>query len=196
MFVVDHVLVSDDVLDAPFTCALSACHGACCVHGDSGAPLEADERAMLEAVLPVVRERLRPEALAVIEQDGVWEETDEDGFATTCVDNRECVFVVYDGPVAKCSIQQAYHAGEVAFEKPLSCHLFPIRIETYGEYDVLNYEQIDLCEPGRRYGCETHLQLADFLREPLERKYGAAWYQRFQASRRARRKALDYPPES
>lgn len=195
MFVVDHVLVSDDLLDARFTCNLGACHGACCVQGDSGAPLEPEERSELEAVLPRVRHKLRPEALAVIKRQGVWEETNEGEFATTCVNNRECVFVVYEGPVAKCAIQKAYHAGRVSFEKPVSCHLFPIRVENYGEYDVLNYEQIDLCQPGRQYGCKTTLQLADYLREPLERKYGATWYQHFQASRRARREALDYPPE-
>lgn len=196
MFVVDHVLVSDDLLDAPFTCNLGACHGACCVHGDSGAPLEPDERAELEAVLPKVRKHLRPEALDVIEREGVWEVTSDGDYATTCVNSRECVFVVYEGPVAKCAIQKAYQAGRVSFEKPISCHLFPVRIENYGEYDVLNYEQIDVCAPGRAYGCRTELQLVDFLRTPLERKYGAAWYQQLQATRQARREALDFSSES
>ncbi len=98
MFAVDHVLISDDLLDAPFCCNLGACHGACCVKGDSGAPLEPEERARLEEILPEVRKNLRPEALKVIEQKGVWEEVGKEEYATTCVGGEECVFGTYDGP--------------------------------------------------------------------------------------------------
>ena len=179
MFVVDDILISDEVLTARFACNLAACHGGCCVEGDSGAPLEPDERAHLEAVLPRVRKHLTPEALAVIEEDGVWEETAPGTYATTCVDGGACVFVTYDGPIAKCGIQKAYREGRVSFEKPISCHLYPIRISQYGGYEVLNYEQIPLCDPARDYGCKHHVRLEHFLREPLVRKYGADWYQRF-----------------
>ena len=182
MFAVGNVLISDDVLDAPFTCDLGACHGGCCVQGDSGAPLEPDERAQLEAVLPIVREALRPEALAVIEQQGVWETVEDGGYATTCVNGAECVFVTYDGPVAKCAIQNAYYAGQTDFEKPISCHLFPLRIERVGDYDLVNYEQIDLCAPARALGQRLNMQTATFLEKPLTRKYGADWYQDFLAA--------------
>ncbi|MEL6445849.1 MAG: DUF3109 family protein [Bacteroidota bacterium] len=191
MFAVDHVLVSDAVLDAPFACHLGRCLGGCCVHGDRGAPLDPDERQELEHALPVVRDRLRPEALAVIDRDGVWEEDEPGHYATTTVDNRECVFVVYDRAVAKCALQQAYHAGRLTFEKPISCHLYPIRIETYPTddgpgTDVVNYEQIDLCRPAINHGTRTNTQLADFLETPLTRKYGPDWYQRFRAAVRDR----------
>ncbi|MEM6644805.1 MAG: DUF3109 family protein [Bacteroidota bacterium] len=179
MFAVGHVLISDDVLDAPFTCNLGACFGGCCVQGESGAPLEPHERAQLEAALPIVRDVLRPEALEVIERDGVWEELEDGSYATTCVGGAECVFVEYHGRVAKCSIQNAYYASRTDFEKPISCHLFPLRIERVGDYDLVNYEAIDLCAPARALGRKLNVQTATFLEKPLTRKYGAAWYQDF-----------------
>lgn len=182
MFAVGDVLISDAVLDAPFTCHLGRCKGACCVHGSSGAPLEPEERAELERVLPIVEKDLRPEARAVIAKDGVWEEVRPGEYGTTCVDGQECVFVVYDkAGVAQCAIQQAFHAGRTDFEKPISCHLFPIRVETYGGTDVLNYEQADLCAPAVAHGRRLGVPLYDFLRAPLVRKYGAEWYEEFRA---------------
>ena len=179
MFVVGDALISDALLDAPFACNLGACLGACCVQGESGAPLEPEERAALEAIVPRVRKYLRPEALAVIDRDGVWEETDSGGYAIPCVADAECVFVTYDGPIAKCAIQKAHLAGRVDFPKPISCHLFPVIVETMGEYQVLNYEQVSLCDPARRHGRRHEIQLVDVLREALTRKFGEAWYAAF-----------------
>lgn len=194
MFAVDHVLVSDDLLDAPFACHLGSCLGGCCVHGDSGAPLEAQELPRVEHALTVVRDRLRPEALHEIEKSGTWEGNEVDGFGTTTVRGRECVFVVYDRGVAKCAIQKAYWEGKTDWEKPLSCHLYPIRVERYGEgdesTDVLNYERIDLCRPAIPHGRRTGVQLADFLEPPLTRAYGADWYARFRSTLDERREAL------
>lgn len=194
MFAVDHkdthVLVSDDLVDAPFCCNLHACHGACCVEGDSGAPLESEERTYIEAALPVVRSSLRPEALRVIEKDGVWEELGDGSYATTCVDGAECVFVSYDGPVAKCALQQAYEQGRIEFPKPISCHLYPVRIERLGDLDALNYERITLCSPAVRKGRRSGVALYEFLREPLVRKYGEAWYEAFKEACVARQDLL------
>ena len=204
MFAVDHVLVSDAVLDAPFACDLGSCLGACCVHGDRGAPIDADERQALEDALPLVERRLRPEAKAEIARKGVWEGNERDGYHTTTVRNRECVFVVYDGApgreIAKCSLQQAFWAGKIGFEKPVSCHLYPIRAETFGTgadaVDVLNYERIDLCDPGRPHGERTGVQLADFLERPLTRKYGADWFARFRETLRQRRQDVGIGPQA
>lgn len=190
MFAVCDTLISDDLLDAPFTCNLNACHGACCVEGTSGAPLEADERALLEDILPRVRPFMRSEALAVVERDGVWEADGPDGYATTCVDGAECVFVTYDGPVAKCAIQKAYEKGRIDVPKPISCHLFPIRVERHGTYDVLNYERVALCEPACTLGKRRQVQLVDMVREALQRKFGAAWYEAFRATWEERRRLL------
>jgi hypothetical protein len=194
MFVVDDILISDEVLDAPFACNLGGCLGACCVQGDSGAPLEPSERAELERVLPRVRKYLRPEALAVIDAEGVWEETAPGQYATTCIDDAECVFVTFEGSVAKCGIQRAFRDGRIDFEKPISCHLYPIRINRYGDREVINYEQISICDPGRKFGVRKNIQLADFLKEPLTRKYGEAWYEKFRVAVERRRTALDGGP--
>lgn len=190
MFAVDNVLVTDGLLEAPFCCNLSACLGGCCVQGESGAPLEPEERAELEKLFPAVRKYLRPEALEVIERQGVWEELSEDQFATTCVNDAECVFVMYDGPVAKCAIQRAHEEGLVDFPKPISCHLFPVRVENFGEMDALNYEQVGLCNAARKAGRRQGLQLSEFLRAPLIRKYGESWYLKFREACAARREAL------
>ena len=190
MFAVDHVLISDELLDAPFACNLAACAGGCCVQGDSGAPLEADEREALEAAVPHVRKYLVPEALAVIDDAGAWEETSDGGYATRCLADGPCVLVTYDGPVAKCALQKAHAKGEIDFPKPISCHLYPLRVTDYGDLEALNYEQIDLCGAARKNGRRLGLQLADFLREPLVRRYGEAWYEQFVTTLRARRDAL------
>ncbi|MEM1125029.1 MAG: DUF3109 family protein [Bacteroidota bacterium] len=190
MFLVGHVLVSDDVTEAPFACNLGACLGGCCVQGDAGAPLEPDERAALDAALPAVWNDLRPEAQAIIERDGTWEVTSTGGYATTCVDGAECVFVTYQGPVAKCALQQAHAEGRIDFPKPISCHLYPIRVEQVGDLEVLNYEQIPLCNPGRTHGGRTQMELATFLQAPLTRRYGEAWYADFHAAWRERQAVL------
>ena len=203
MFAVDHVLVSDAVLDAPFACHLGSCLGACCVHGDRGAPVEPDERAALDEALPIVRERLRPDALREIDRNGTWEGTDRDGYHTTTVRGRECVFVVYDHvgkrEVAKCALQEAFWEGKLGFEKPVSCHLYPIRAERYGDgpdaVEVLNYERIDLCAPAVPHGERTGVQLADFLERPLTRKYGADWFARFRETLRQRRLDVGIGPQ-
>jgi len=196
MFAVGPTLISDALLGAAFACDLGACHGACCVEGDRGAPLEPEERAELEAALPVVHARLRPEARAVITREGVWEGDDDEGYATTTVGGRECVFVTYRGRVALCALQQAYHEGKLGWEKPLSCHLYPIRIERYGDgpeaVDVLNYERIELCSPAEKHGRKTRAALAHTLARPLTRRYGPDWYARFLATWRERRADLGY----
>ena len=187
MFVVDNILISDDLLEASFECNPGACLGACCVQGDSGAPLEPAEKKQVEAVLSVVREKLRPEALDVIRSRGVWEKTSTGEFATTCVGTSECVFVRYDGPVARCSIQEAYNAGKTTFEKPISCHLYPIRVTDLGDFDALNYEKIEICKPGVTSGVKHNTFLSDYSEKPLVRKYGSDWYARFREACNKRR---------
>ena len=201
MFVVGDVLVSDNVLDAAFTCHLGACGGACCVHGERGAPLDEDEADLLERALPTVADELRPEARAVIDERGVWERHDDGELTTTTVGGRECVFVVYEPaheggpPVALCALQRAYQQGRVGggeglpegFPKPVSCHLYPLRAETHaGGFEVLNYERIDLCAPGREEGRRRSAWLLDVLRVPLVRKYGEMWYDALRQTARQR----------
>lgn len=190
MFAVDNVLISDNVLNAPFSCNLGACLGGCCVQGDSGAPLDPEEREELEKALPRVRKYLSPEALSRIDESGVWEEIEPGQYATTCVNNAECVFVVYEGKIAKCALQKAFYEERITFEKPISCHLYPLRVERIGTFDTLNYEQIEICAPARKNGAKTDTLLIDFLRKPLSRKFGESWYEKFHATCQDRRDAL------
>lgn len=189
VLLIDNILISDDLVDARFCCNLGACHGACCVQGTSGAPLEPHEVAEVERAYEIVAKDLRPEARKVIEKKGTWETLSGGETATTCVGQAECVFVVYEGPVAKCSIQQAFQEGRHDWAKPLSCHLYPIRIQNLGDMDLLNYERMDMCLPGVAKGKRDGLFLSDFLEFPLTRKYGADWYARFKEACDERREA-------
>jgi hypothetical protein len=206
VFAVGPVLVTDDLLDAPFCCALSACKGACCVEGERGAPLLPDERAEIEAAWQLLAPKLRPEARRAVEAEGqAWEGDEDAGYATVTVgavtNQRDgagaCVFVTYDkAGVAGCAIQQAHQAGTFGWPKPVSCHLFPIRVETYPGADgeplhVLNVERIDLCRPAVPHGRRAGIQLADFVLGPLARRFGDDWAERFRTALAERRAALE-----
>ena len=184
------ILVSDELLDAGFACNLGACLGACCVQGDSGAPLLESELSVLEELVPILRKDLRPEAISVIEHSGPWEMNSDGTYSTTCVEGRECVFVSYDGDVAHCALHAAHIRGKTEFPKPISCHLFPVREADYGTYTVLNYEQIDMCAPARVFGRRSGVALVEFLREPLVRRFGQEWYDDFVRISTERRKAI------
>ena len=205
MFAVGPVLVTDDLLDAPFCCALSACKGACCVEGERGAPLLPEERAEVEAAWHVLAPKLRPEARRAVQAAGnAWEGDEDDGYATVTVGassgQREgagaCVFVRFDkAGVAGCAIQQAYQAGAFHWPKPVSCHLFPLRVETYPGADgvplhVLNVERIPICAPAEKHGRRGGIQLADFVLGPLARRFGDAWAEEFRTALAERRDAL------
>ena len=196
MFVVDDILVSDEVATAFFLCNIGACRGACCVQGDSGAPLDPSELSTLDEVVPVTRKYLGRDALEIIDSSGPWEDRGNGKFATRCSDGGECVFVTYEGDVAKCAIQKAYEKGRTSFLKPMSCHLFPIRVENYGTYEVINYEWAAICDPARVGGRRSETYLTEFLREPLVRKYGQEWYEKLLESCSERRSALRRNPNS
>jgi hypothetical protein len=152
--------------------------------------VDEDELAAMQEALDIVRPTLRPEALLVIEEKGAWEETSPGYYATTCVGSSECVFVVYDGPVAKCSIQKAHFAGKLDFAKPISCHLYPVRIENMGEWKALNYERIAICAPAIPNGRREGVKLPNFLRDPLVRIFGEEWYALFVDACDERRRLL------
>lgn len=177
MLEVGRAIVSDDVIEKYFLCDILKCKGACCVEGDSGAPLEGDEAKIIEKeyasfcdYLPEKhREEIMKQGYSVIDSDG--------DLVTPLVDDRQCVYSYYnDKGVLKCAIEKAYFEGKTAFRKPLSCHLFPIRITEYKRFDAVNYQQLDICRPGRACGKAEKLPLYKFLKEPLVRKYGEEWY--------------------
>lgn len=177
MIQIDDVIVSLDVLDQYFCCNLSACHGECCIEGDAGAPVELNEVAELENVLNVVWDDLSLEARTVINKQGVVY-TDSDGdLVTSIVNNKDCVFTCYDEKGnCFCAIEKAYRAGKTKFYKPISCHLYPIRVKDFGNFKGVNYHHWDVCKAAVLLGKKLNLRVYQFLKEPLIRKFGQAWY--------------------
>lgn len=177
MLQVGNVVLSADVLTESFCCDLSACHGACCVEGESGAPLDVEEVGRLEAALPAVSALLSEEALAVIEKDGVACVDSDGDLVTAIVDGKDCVFTCHAEGCCYCSIDVRYREGRTPWRKPASCYLYPLREKQLGGGLVgLNYHRWDICAAARRKGRALHLPLYVFLKEPLVERFGAAWY--------------------
>ena len=175
MFVIGEAIIDDVVAGASFCCDLKSCKGACCcINGGRGAPLEDHEVLEIQNALPFVKPYLSPKSVNAIERHGMFEGQPGD-FATTCVEGHECVFAYFEGGIAGCSFERAFLEGNTTWRKPLSCHLFPLRIRRKGK-DHIRYEQIDECGPGRARGVHDQVQLFEFLKEPLVRKYGEQWY--------------------
>ncbi len=178
MFIIGEVRVEKQIANVQFACDLKRCKGACCtMPGGRGAPLLESEIQELEQAFPIVKKYLPESHLQVIQEQGMYE-----GFpgyrATVCVDEGACVFVYYEDDIARCSLERAYLNGEIKWKKPISCHLFPIRVSTFPK-TTLRYEEIDSCTPAIERGKNEQVELFDFLEEPLTRRFGEAWYQEF-----------------
>lgn len=177
MIQIDDVVVSLDVLRESFCCDLSACKGACCIEGDAGAPVELGEVEKLETVLPLIWKDLSPEAQDVINRQGVVYTDEEGDLVTSIVNGKDCVFTCYDqSGCCYCAIEKAYRAGLTDFYKPVSCHLYPIRVGDYGPYKAVNYHRWNVCKAAVLMGRKENMPVYRFLREPLIRKFGEAWY--------------------
>ncbi|MGL4519065.1 MAG: DUF3109 family protein [Phocaeicola sp.] len=177
MIQIDDVVVSLDVIREKFICNLDACKGICCIEGDAGAPVEEEEVAKLEEVLPVIWDQLSPAAKAVINKQGVVYTDEEGDLVTSIVNNKDCVFTCYDERgYCYCAIEKAYREGKVDFYKPISCHLYPIRVGDYGPYKAVNYHCWDICKAAVLFGQKENVPVYKFLKEPLVRKFGAVWY--------------------
>lgn len=172
---IDDVMINTEVMDIKFTCDLNKCKGACCtMESEFGAPITADEVEKISGILPVVKEYLPKEHLEEINKNGFWINR-FDQLMTRSLNNRACVFVTFENEIAKCAIEKAYRDGKVNFVKPISCHLFPIRISRFGG-DVIRFEKYEECSSAITKGMKTGLRIIDFCREALERNYGVDWY--------------------
>ena len=177
MIQIDDTLVSLDVIERYFLCDLSKCKGECCVEGDSGAPLEDSELAKLQKVLPIIWDDLSPKAQEVIHKQGVAYIDEEGDTVTSIVNGKDCVFTCYDERgYCYCAIEKAFRAGKTDFYKPVSCHLYPIRVGNYGVYKAVNYNRWDVCKAAVLLGRKENLPVYRFLKEPLIRKFGEDWY--------------------
>jgi len=177
MFDIDGKLVSRDVIEKRFVCNLTACRGNCCVEGSSGAPLTDEETEVLENIYEKIKHRLTPEGIAAIEEHGKWIVDSDGDKVTTLISSGPCAYAVTEGRMVKCAIEMAWKEGEVDFQKPISCHLYPIRIKSYAGFDAVNYEEIPLCYDATEKGERLGVPVYKFLKEPLTRKYGEQWYE-------------------
>lgn len=181
MIRVDDVILSDDIATAKFACDVSRCKGACCVIGDAGAPVSASEIPVLRKAFHQLKKELDPAAVTIAEAKGVVQGDKASGFEITCIDSGECIFVKKDSEgVAVCAIQKAYYEKRFDWEKPISCHLYPVRLKHIAGFDYANFEYIPtLCSAGCEKGEKEGIWLSDFLQSALVRRYGKQWYELF-----------------
>jgi len=184
MFQIQNVLLSDDIPFVKFACDLHRCKGACCVVGDAGAPVTREEIPILRKAYRELKDELRERARDVAENEGIIKDSSTDDPEINCTDGAECIFVRYnENGVATCAIQQAYDEGRFPWMKPLSCHLFPLRVQTIGGMDFVNYQYIpSLCSAACKRGRKEDIYLSDFLKDALIRRYGHEWYDEFKAA--------------
>ncbi len=176
MIQIDDKIVSQEIFDQQFVCDLNACKGACCVEGDSGAPLLKNEAEELEKFYPVIKKHLSRNGKKAIKKQGFSIIDADNDLTTPLVNNRECAYVYYDSGITKCAIEKAYLEDGISFKKPISCHLYPIRITEYKEFDAVNYESNKICSPACKLGELLKVSVFRFLKEPLIRKYGVSFF--------------------
>jgi len=185
MFIIGEALIEEDIARERFACDLPQCRGACCtLPGGRGAPLEDEEVVEIQRAFPFAKHYLSPKHLDAIERFGMVEGS-PGNHATMCIDEKDCVFVFYEGAIAKCAWEKAYHEGKTGWRKPLSCHLFPLRISN-GSTDRIRYEHLRDCHAAVERGTRDRIPLYEFLRDALVRKYGEEWYARFREACRER----------
>jgi hypothetical protein len=177
MFQIGDTLISEDVLSEEFVCNLSKCKGICCVEGDSGAPLNEDELPILDDIYEDIKPYLRPEGIEAIEKNGKYERDADGDWVTTLVNGGECAYVIFDqNGVTKCGIEKAWEEGVVDYKKPISCHLYPIRLKEYKKFTAVNYHAWDICSDACALGKELKVNVVHFLKDALIRKFGQEWY--------------------
>src|SRR5690554_1693026 len=178
MILVGKAVLNDDIKENFFVCDLNKCKGACCEEGDAGAPLEEEETQVLNDIYPQIKEYLSEEGKQTIESQGTWVYDQEgDKVTPTIGNNGACAYALKDEQgMLKCGIEQAYLDGKTAFKKPLSCHLYPIRVTKYDDFEALNYDRWDICDAACVLGNRLGVPVYKFLKDALIRKYGEDWY--------------------
>lgn len=182
MIILGDCILSDELYEEQFVCDLPVCKGGCCVEGDAGAPLTGEETLILARIASQLIPYMIPEGLAAIDKQGYWVQDEEGELTTPLVEGRQCAYVFFDDAgIAKCAIEKAWEQGLVDFQKPISCHLYPIRVKKYPHYEALNYHRWPLCDCARVKGKGAGVRVYRFLKDALIRKYGVEWYDDLEA---------------
>ncbi len=180
MFVIDDTLVSEELKTIRFSCNLSQCHGDCCVEGDAGAPLEEEEISILEDYIDEIKPFMAPKGRAVIEKNGVFDYDADGEYVTPLVNDRECAFVYFENGISYCAIEKAWMERKIDFQKPISCHLYPVRLSRLSRHMAVNYDRWSICNAALLKGKQENMPLYKFLKTPLIRKFGKAWYRQLE----------------
>lgn len=176
MISIENTLVSDSVLTEAFVCDLRKCSGHCCVAGDSGAPLSNDELGILDDIFEKVKPFLSESGVKAIEEQGKYVLDSDNEFTTPLINGGECAYTIFENGTALCGIEKAHKEGVVSFKKPISCHLYPIRITEYEGFDAVNYHQWDICSDACALGSQLKVPVFRFLKDPIIRKYGEEYF--------------------
>lgn len=177
MFQLGKTIVSEEIIERDFVCNLSACKGACCIEGEAGAPLTTEEVDILKELYPKIKPFLRKEGIEAIEKQGTHVEIVPGDLETPLVNGGECAYVTFnEHGIAGCGIEDAYNAGEIDFQKPVSCHLYPVRVTEYSDFSALNYHRWSICDPACALGKELQVPVYKFVKKALIRKFGENWY--------------------
>lgn len=177
MFQLHKTIVSEDIIEKDFVCNLSACKGQCCIAGEAGAPLEVEEIQILKEVYQDIKPFLRSEGIAAIEKQGTHIATNKGALETPLVEGAECAYVTFtDKGIASCGIEDAYNARKINFRKPISCHLYPVRVQNYSSFAAVNYHKWPICDDACTLGKELQVPVYKFVKEALIRKFGQKWY--------------------
>lgn len=183
MIIIDNTIVSDDLLEKKFVCALDKCKGACCVAGDSGAPLEQNEIEMLEEIYPHVKPYLTKNGADSIDKFGKWMIDTDGEFVTPLVNGKdECAYTIFENGIALCGIEKAFSDKKINFRKPISCFLYPVRIKKMKDYDAVNYNRWEICSPACENGEELGVPVFQFVKPALIEKYGEEWFKQLEGA--------------
>ena len=173
-------VISLEIITQKFVCDLDKCRGVCCVHGESGAPLESGEVDILDRDIGKIRPYLRDEGNRTIYKQGAWVVDADKETVTPLIEGRECAYAIFEDGIARCGIEKAYEQGATSFRKPISCHIYPIRLKRYRGFTAMNYDRWAICDPARDCGNQKNVPVYRFLREAIERKYGEEFYKKLE----------------
>jgi Fe-S-cluster containining protein len=177
MFQLGKTIVSEEIIENDFVCNLSACKGACCIDGEAGAPLDEQELKILKDIYPKVKPFLTKEGQKTIKEQGLFI-THDGEFETPLIQGADCAFINFDDKgIALCGIEEAYNQGEISWKKPISCHLYPVRVQDYSEFSAVNYHKWEICDDACILGKELQVPVYKFVKEALIRKFGLDWYE-------------------
>ena len=185
MFQIGNSLVSEEIIHNDFVCNLNACKGGCCVEGEAGAPLDKEETEFLEKNYDRIAPFLNEKGKEAIEKQGKFIRVEKDTFETPLVDNKECAYVVFGiNGTTQCGIENAHRANSIDWKKPISCHLYPVRVKEYSEFNAVNYHHWHICESGCRLGESLKIPIYQFVKDALIRKFGNKWYSELEMTAR------------